>query len=143
MCHGLLGRGHDLQPPVLGCPVSRGRSGGVGVRAEGSHRQVAERSRAHVPPGRRRALQRCRRGYAKTAAAVPHAYHMPSHIFTRLGYWDEATTTNENAWKISTDDVKAAGEPGELRDFHALNYLSYNYLQLGRYKDAKKAVDLF
>ena len=83
------------------------------------------------------------RAYAKTAAAVPHAYHMPSHIFTRLGYWDEAATTNENAWQISSDDVKATGEPGALRDFHALNYLSYNYLQLGRYKDARKAVDLF
>ena len=83
------------------------------------------------------------RAYAKTAAAVPHAYHMPSHIFTRLGYWDEAVTTNENAWQISNDDVKAAGEPGALRDFHSLNYLSYNYLQLGRYKDAKKTVDLF
>ena len=83
------------------------------------------------------------RAYAKTAAAVPHAYHMPSHIFTRLGYWDEAAATNENAWQISNDDVKEAGEPGELRDFHALNYLSYNYLQLGRYKDAKKTVDLF
>src|SRR4029450_1885365 len=35
------------------------------------------------------------------------------------------------------------GESGELRDFHSLNYLSYNYLQLGRYKDAKKAVDVF
>jgi tetratricopeptide (TPR) repeat protein len=83
------------------------------------------------------------RMYAKTAAAVPHAYHMPSHIFSRLGYWDEAAATNENAWQISNDDVKAAGEPGELRDFHSLNYLSYNYLQLGRYKDAKKTVDLF
>ena len=83
------------------------------------------------------------RMYAKTAAAVPHAYHMPSHIFSRLGYWDEAAATNENAWEISNDDVKAAREPGELRDFHSLNYLSYNYLQLGRYKDAKKTVDLF
>jgi hypothetical protein len=83
------------------------------------------------------------RAYAKAAAAVPHAYHMPSNIFTRLGYWDEAATTNENAWQISNDDVKEAGEPGELRDFHSLNYLSYNYLQLGRYKDAKKTVDLF
>jgi tetratricopeptide (TPR) repeat protein len=83
------------------------------------------------------------RAYARTAAAVPHAYHMPSHIFTRLGYWDEAATTNENAWQISNDDVKEAGEPGELRDFHSLNYLSYNYLQLGRYNDAKRAVDLF
>jgi tetratricopeptide (TPR) repeat protein len=83
------------------------------------------------------------RAYARTAAAVPHAYHMPSHIFTRLGYWDEAAATNENAWQISNDDVKAAGEPGELRDFHSLNYLSYNYLQLGRYVDAKKTVDVF
>jgi tetratricopeptide (TPR) repeat protein len=83
------------------------------------------------------------RTYAKTAAAVPHAYHMPSHIFTRLGYWDEAATTNENAWKISDDDVKAAKEPDTLRDYHSLNYLSYNYLQMGRYRDAKKAVDLF
>src|SRR5262249_32260761 len=66
-----------------------------------------------------------------------------SHIFTRLGLWDEAAASNEHAWQISNDDVKAAGEPGELRDFHALNYLSYNYLELGRYKDAKKTVDLF
>jgi tetratricopeptide (TPR) repeat protein len=83
------------------------------------------------------------RAYARTAAAVPHAFHMPSHIFTRLGYWDEAATTNEHAWRISNEDVKAAGEPGTLRDFHSLNYLSYNYLQLGRYKEAKKTVDLF
>ena len=83
------------------------------------------------------------RAYAKAAAAVPHAYHMPSHIFTRLGHWDEAAMANENAWRISSDDVKAAGESGELRDFHALNYLSYNYLMLGRYKEAKKTVDLF
>jgi tetratricopeptide (TPR) repeat protein len=83
------------------------------------------------------------RAYAKTAAAVPHAYHMPSHIFTRLGYWDEAAATNENAWQISNDDVKEAGEAGTLRDFHALNYLSYNYLQLGRYRDARKTLDLF
>ena len=83
------------------------------------------------------------RAYARSAAAVPHAYHMPSHIFTRLGYWDEAAATNEHAWQISNDDVKAAGESGELRDFHALNYLSYNYLQLGRYRDARKTVELF
>ena len=98
---------------------------------------------AYDDPVHARAGLAAARVYAKTAAAVPHAYHMPSHIFTRLGYWDEAATTNENAWQISNDDVKEAGEPGELRDFHSLNYLSYNYLQLGRYKDAKKAVDLF
>jgi tetratricopeptide (TPR) repeat protein len=82
------------------------------------------------------------RGYAKAAAAVPHAQHMPSHIFTRLGYWEESAAANENAWRTSEDDVKRAGESGEYRDFHSLNYLQYAYLQLGRYRDAKRVTDM-
>jgi tetratricopeptide (TPR) repeat protein len=82
------------------------------------------------------------RSYAKSAAAVPHALHMPSHIFTRLGYWDESAATNERAWQASESDVKRAGEPGTLRDFHSLNYLQYAYLQLGRYRDARRALDI-
>jgi hypothetical protein len=39
------------------------------------------------------------RAYAKAAAAVPHALHMPSHIFTRLGYWDESAATNLRGWE--------------------------------------------
>jgi len=61
------------------------------------------------------------RKYAKVAAAFPHALHMPSHIFTRLGYWDESATTNEKAWQTSESDVKRAGESSSLRDFHSLN----------------------
>jgi tetratricopeptide (TPR) repeat protein len=82
------------------------------------------------------------RSYAKTAPAVPHALHMPSHIFTRLGYWDESAATNENAWRTSESDVKRAGESGASRDFHALNYLEYAYLQLGRYRDARRTLDI-
>ncbi len=82
------------------------------------------------------------RAYAKAAAAVPHAQHMPSHIFTRLGLWEESAATNENAWRTSEEDVKRAGEPGEYRDFHSLNYLQYAYLQLGRYRDAKRVTDI-
>jgi len=82
------------------------------------------------------------RAYAKTAAAVPHAQHMPSHIFTRLGYWEESAATNENAWRISEEDVKRVGESGDYRDFHSLNYLQYAYLQLGRYRDAKRVTDI-
>ena len=78
------------------------------------------------------------RAYAKAAPAVPHAQHMPSHIFTRLGYWAESATTNENAWRTSEADVNRAGESGAYRDFHALNYLQYAYLQLGRFHDAKR-----
>ncbi len=87
------------------------------------------------------ALSAARR-YAKTAAAVPHALHMPSHIFTRLGYWDESAATNENAWRTSESDVKRAGESGALRDFHSLNYLEYAYLQLGRFRDARRTLDI-
>jgi tetratricopeptide (TPR) repeat protein len=82
------------------------------------------------------------RKYAKAAAAVPHALHMPSHIFTRLGYWDESASTNERAWQSSESDVKRARDPGTLRDFHSLNYLEYAYLQLGRYRDAKRTLDI-
>jgi tetratricopeptide (TPR) repeat protein len=82
------------------------------------------------------------RKYAQAAAAVPHALHMPSHIFTRLGYWDESAATNEKAWQTSESDVKRAGESGTLRDFHSLNYLEYAYLQLGRYRDARRTLDV-
>jgi tetratricopeptide (TPR) repeat protein len=82
------------------------------------------------------------RAYAKAAAAVPHAQHMPSHIFTRLGYWEESAATNENAWRTSEADVKRAGDSGEYRDFHSLNYLQYAYLQMGRYTDARRVTNI-
>jgi tetratricopeptide (TPR) repeat protein len=82
------------------------------------------------------------RAYAKAAPAVPHALHMPSHIFTRLGYWHESAATNERAWQVSEADVQRAGESGALRDFHSLNYLEYAYLQLGRYQDARRTLDI-
>ena len=82
------------------------------------------------------------------SAAVPHAHHMPSHIFVRLGLWDEAASSNENAWRISEEDVKnraaaAHGMEDHGKDFHALNYLQYSYIQLGRYRDAKRVTDIF
>lgn len=82
------------------------------------------------------------RAYAKAAAAVPHALHMPSHIFTRLGYWDESAATNERAWQVSEADVQHAGESRALRDFHSLNYLEYAYLQSGRYRDGRRTLDI-
>jgi tetratricopeptide (TPR) repeat protein len=82
------------------------------------------------------------RAYAKAAAAVPHALHMPSHIFTRLGYWDESAATNFRGWEVSEADVNRARESGAYRDFHNLNYLEYAYIQLGRYRDAQHTVDI-
>jgi tetratricopeptide (TPR) repeat protein len=82
------------------------------------------------------------RAYAKAAAAVPHALHMPSHIFTRLGYWDESAATNLRGWNVSEDDTKRAHKSGAYRDFHNLTYLEYAYIQLGRYRDAQRTVDI-
>jgi tetratricopeptide (TPR) repeat protein len=82
------------------------------------------------------------RAYAKAAAAVPHALHMPSHIFTRLGYWEESAATNRRGWNVSEDDVKRAHESGAYRDFHSLNYLEYAFIQLGRYRDAQHTVEI-
>jgi tetratricopeptide (TPR) repeat protein len=67
---------------------------------------------------------------------------MPSHIFTRLGYWEESAATNLKGWEVSEADVKRAGESGAYRDFHNLSYLEYAYIQLGRYRDAQHTVDI-
>src|SRR5215472_981134 len=82
------------------------------------------------------------RAYAQAAAAVPHALHMPSHIFTRLGYWDESAATNLKGWEVSEADVRRAGESGAYRDYHNLSYLEYAYIQLGRFRDAQHTVDI-
>ncbi len=83
------------------------------------------------------------RAYAEAAPGVPHALHMPSHIFTRLGYWEQSAATNEKAWRVSESDVYGVRESGGYRDFHSLNYLQYAYIQLGRYEDAKRLTGIF
>lgn len=80
--------------------------------------------------------------YAKIAPASAHANHMPSHIFTRVGSWDESITSN-----IKSAQLAAAAEPtsqnGEARDqhLHAMDYLEYAYLQSGRVKQAMAVLD--
>ena len=91
----------------------------------------------HAPLGLKAA-----RAYAAAAAAVPHALHMPSHIFTRLGYWEESAATNLKGWEVSLEDVQRTGESGAYRDFHNLSYLEYAYIQLGHYRDAQHTVDI-
>src|ERR1041385_989349 len=75
------------------------------------------------------------RAYAKIAPSVPHAQHMPSHIFTRLGLWDESIASNLQA----ASAARAHHEVGE--QLHAMDSLEYAYLQLGRFADAKRVVD--
>jgi hypothetical protein len=80
--------------------------------------------------------------YAKIAPASAHANHMPSHIFTRVGSWDESISSNLRSAELATAD-EAASQNGEARDqrLHAMDYLEYAYLQSGRVKQAKSVLD--
>jgi hypothetical protein len=74
------------------------------------------------------------RAYSKIAPSVPHALHMPSHIFTRLGLWDDSIASNQAA-------RAAAHKQGDLgEELHAMDYLTYAYLQRGRYAEAEQVV---
>lgn len=80
--------------------------------------------------------------YAKIAPASAHANHMPSHIFTRVGSWNESISSNLRSAELAAAD-EAASQTGEARDqhLHAMDYLEYAYLQSGRVKQAKAVVD--
>jgi tetratricopeptide (TPR) repeat protein len=87
------------------------------------------------------ALDAARR-YAQIAPDVPHALHMPSHIFTRLGLWDEAITANERSAAAARQFEVRQGWHGlwDQRG-HAMDYLVYAYLQEGKVREAKQIVD--
>ncbi len=73
------------------------------------------------------------RSYAKIAPDAPHALHMPSHVFTRLGYWSESIEANQAA---------AAAAGGATFDgHHASDYMAYAYLQLGQDQAARRAME--
>jgi hypothetical protein len=86
------------------------------------------------PPLAQRALDAARR-YAKIAPDSPHALHMPSHIFTRLGLWQESIDSN----LISAASAQRNNAPGN--ELHAKDYLIYAYLQGGQDREAKKALE--
>jgi hypothetical protein len=83
------------------------------------------------------------RRYAEIAPSVPHALHMPSHIFTRLGYWQESIDTNLRSAAAGQAYAKAQFGEGVAWDqsLHAMDYLAYAYLQLGEDQKARGVVD--
>jgi len=74
------------------------------------------------------------RAYASIAPSAPHALHMPSHIFTRLGLWDDSIASNLAARSAAQHQ----GDTGE--ELHAMDYLVYAYLQSGRDQEAAQVV---
>ncbi|HEY0337655.1 MAG TPA: hypothetical protein VGC70_09980 [Burkholderiales bacterium] len=87
-----------------------------------------------APPIAEKGLPAARR-YASIAPAAPHALHMPSHIFTRVGAWEDSIATNAR----SAEAAKKGGEPNEA--YHASDYAVYAYLQLGRDKEARREME--
>jgi hypothetical protein len=77
--------------------------------------------------------------YAKIAPASPHALHMPSHIFARLGMWQPDIDSNL-ASVAATERVLAMHMEGAAHQFHAMDFLLYAYLQTGREADAQQLI---
>jgi len=85
------------------------------------------------PPIAEKGLDAAKR-YAEIAPAAPHALHMPSHIFTRVGYWKESVSTNA----ASARAAKAEGEPND--QLHAMDYQVYALLQLAQDREARDVI---
>ncbi len=79
------------------------------------------------------------RKYATIAPDSPHALHMPSHIFSRLGYWREMARSNEDSARVAADWVRQ-GRDGRFDELHALTYLEYAYLQLNEREQAREQI---
>jgi hypothetical protein len=83
----------------------------------------------------RREGTQCGEGLCENRARRAHAQHMPSHIFTRVGYWKESIDSNKVAQRV-------AKEASDFHDqLHAMDYQVYAYLQLGQDADAKAVLD--
>jgi hypothetical protein len=80
------------------------------------------------------------RRYAQIAPASPHALHMPSHIFARVGLWQDDINSNL-ASIAATRKTAAMHMGGEGHQFHAMDFLFYAYMQSGRDADAKALIE--
>src|SRR6266511_6084645 len=86
------------------------------------------------PPIAAKGLNAAKR-YAEIAPSAPHALHMPSHIFTRVGAWQDSARINERSAAVAR-----AGKEFDAQ-LHAMDYLVYAYLQLARDTDAQRVVE--
>jgi tetratricopeptide (TPR) repeat protein len=81
--------------------------------------------------------------YAGIAPAVPHALHMPSHIFTRLGMWRQSIDANRASSNAALGYVREELGPDAFdgETVHSLDYMEYAYLQTGQDREAKQVVE--
>jgi tetratricopeptide (TPR) repeat protein len=91
----------------------------------------------HAPLGLRAA-----RVYARIAPAATHAQHMISHIYVALGRWHESVAANVKSYQVSVERAEKKNLGVDARNYHALHWLQYSYLQLGRFAEAREELEL-
>jgi hypothetical protein len=80
--------------------------------------------------------------YAKIAPAAPHAQHMPSHIYSMVGMWQESIDSNLRSVKVANEYAAASKLDGTLAGVpHAYDFMEYAYLQLGQDAKAKALIE--
>src|SRR5262249_56622156 len=94
-------------------------------------------TRPTAPPPPPRRGPRAPRRYAEIAPSAPHALHMPSHIFSMLGYWEDSIQSNL-ASAASSKEYAAKSMPGAVLWLHQDDFAVYAYLQLGQDRQAKR-----
>jgi tetratricopeptide (TPR) repeat protein len=92
-------------------------------------------------PAHARSALAAARTLARIAPDSSHALHMPSHIFLQLGLWHDAALSDRAAFAASTAWVARKRLEMTLRNYHALSWLEYELLQLGRYREAWATID--
>ncbi len=82
------------------------------------------------------------RRYASIAPSAPHALHMPAHIFSRLGMWEESIETNRASAMAARKELNDTSMTiGSYNALHAMDYMMYAHLQLGQDAAARKLLD--
>ena len=81
------------------------------------------------------------RRYSKIAPSSAHALHMPSHIFSRLGFWQESISSNLASATVAAESTLSGHDNESGYQLHAMHYLLYAYLQMGRDDSAKRLID--
>ena len=80
--------------------------------------------------------------YAAIAPSAPHALHMPSHIFTRVGAWEASVESNRASAKAAMAELGPAQQGySSYNALHAMDYMAYGYLQLGRDEEAQAVLN--
>ena len=131
---------HDLHQPGLAGSVVQQRVAAILDRVLASHPQhpgaLHYLLHDYDDPEHARLGLSAARAYAKVAGGSSHALHMPSHVFLQLGLWSEAAASDRAAYAASNEWVTRKSLGPAMRNYHALSWLQYELLQMGRYREA-------